>query len=200
MEKSTYTLAGWLAIAAAVLALPLLFLAIVVDVGARRGTEMLPALLTLYAGLTVAQTGMHLYAFYRLRHLLNERFGFHAVDTLIVAMIVLMLAMVSVSLLGRIGLATGLIPEAVTPLLVGMIVVFGVPMAVLSIVFAVKLLALQDDLFGLLRPYVYTGIAAGVCFATLVLAPLGMIVAAVSTAILGFIFLRADRAPGVDFV
>jgi hypothetical protein len=135
MDKSTYTLAGWLAIAAAVLALPLLLLAIVVDVGAREGTELLPVLLTLYAGLTVAQTGMHLYAFYRLRHLLNERFGFHAVDTLIVAMIVLMLAMVSVSLLGRIGLATGLVPAEVTPLLVGMIVVFGVPMAVLSIVF-----------------------------------------------------------------
>ena len=200
MEKSTYTLAGWLAIAAAVLALPLLFLGVMVDVLTRKGGEMLPVFLLLFACLNVAQVGMQVYAFARFRHLLNERFGFHAVDTLIITIIVLSITLVSVSIVSRTALALGLVPVDSVPLFLGMVVVLGVPLALLSIVFAIKLLGLQDDLHGLLRPYAYTSIAAGICFATLILAPIGMLVAAVSTAILGTIFLRADRAPQVDFV
>ena len=200
MEKSTYTLAGWFAIGAAVLSLPLLFLGIMVDVLTRKGDEMLPVFLLLFAGVNVAQMTMQIYAFSRLRHLLNERFGFHAVDTLIIVIIAMSIALVSVSIASRVGLAAGLFPEALVPIFLGIIVLFAVPLAVLSIVFALKLLSLQDDLHGLLRPYAYTSIAAGICFATIVLAPLGMLVAAVSTAILGGIFLRADRPPQVDFV
>jgi hypothetical protein len=81
------------------------------------------------------------------------------------------------------------------------IVMLGIPLAVLSIIFGVKLLRLQDDLFGLLRPFAYVTIAAGVCFVTILLAPLGLVVDAVSNVILGVIFLRALRAPAVaDFV
>ena len=200
MDKNTYTLAGWLAIGAAVLALPLMFLGIMVDVATRKGSELVPVFLLLFACVNVVHVTMLVYAFARLRHLLNERFGFHAVDTLIVAIIVINIAIVSVSIVSRIGLVGGLLPEALVPVALGVIVLLAVPLAILGIVFAVKLLSLQDDLHGLLRPYAYTSIAASICFATIVLAPLGMIVAAVSTAILGAIFLRADRAPQVDFV
>ena len=200
MDKNTYTLAGWLAIGAAVLALPLLFLGIMVDVATRKGSELVPVFLLLFACVNVSHMTMQVYAFSRLRHLLNERFGFHAVDTLIIAIIVMTIALVSVSILSRVGLAAGLFPEEAVPLFLGIVVLFAIPLAVLGIVFAVKLMSLQDDLHGLLRPYVYTSIAASICFATIILAPVGMIVAAVSTAILGAIFLRADRAPQVDFV
>lgn len=200
MEKDTYTPAAWLAIGAAILALPAFFLAFMVDILTRKGAEMLPVFLVLFACVTVAQTGMQVYAFTRLRHLLNERFGFHAVDTLIIAIIAMSIALVSVSIGGRVVWALGLVPDAAVPLILGVIVLLAVPFAVLGIIFAVKLLSLQDDLHGLLKPYVYTSIAAGVCFATIILAPVGMIMAAVSTGILGLIFLRADRAPQVDFV
>ena len=200
MDKNTYTLAGWLAIGAAVLALPLMFLGIMVDVATRKGSELVPVFLLLFACVNVVHVTMLVYAFARLRHLLNERFGFHVVDTLIVGIIVINIAIVSVSIVSRIGLVGGLLPEALVPVALGVIVFLAVPLAILGIVFAVKLLSLQDDLHGLLRPYAYTSIAASICFATIVLAPLGMIVAAVSTAILGAIFLRADRAPQVDFV
>lgn len=199
-EKSTYTLAGWLAIGAAVLALPLIFLGIMVDVATRRGSEMVPAFLLLFACVNVAHLTMLVYAFARLRHLLNERFGFHAVDTLIVAIIVINIAIVSVSIVSRIGLLAGLLPEALAPVALGVMVLLAVPLAILGIVFAVKLLGLQDDLHGLLKPYAYTSIAASICFATVILAPLGMVVAAASTAILGAILLKADRPPQVDFV
>ena len=47
-EKSTYTLAGWLAIGAAVLALPLMVLGFMVDVATRRGADLLPVFLLLF--------------------------------------------------------------------------------------------------------------------------------------------------------
>lgn len=200
MEKNTYTQAGWLAIGAAVLSLPVMFLSFMVDVLTRKGAEMLPVFLLLLASVTVIQAAMQVYAFARLRHLLNERFGFHAVDTLIIAIIVMTIALVSVAITARVAYASGLLSAALVPVALGAIVFLGVPFAVLGIVFAVKLLSLQDDLHGLLKPYAYTSIAASICFATIILAPVGMIVAAVSTAILGAIFLRADRAPQVDFV
>ena len=200
MEKSTYTLAGWLAIGAAVLALPMMFLSFMVDVLTRKGAEMVPVFLMLLAGVAVTQAAMEVYAFARLRHLLNERFGFHAVDALIIAIIVMTIAMVSVSITARAAYALGLLSENLVPVALGAIVILALPFAVLGIVFAVKLLSLQDDLHGLLKPYAYTGIAASICFATIVLAPVGLVVAAVSNAILGGIFLRADRTPQVDFV
>jgi hypothetical protein len=200
MDESTYTLAGWLAIGAAVLALPLMVLGFMVDVATRRGADLLPVFLLLFASVTVIHTAMQVYAFSRLRHLLNERFGFHAVDTLIIAIIATTIALVSVSILSRVGLAAGVVGEELTPVFLGIIVLFSLPLAVMGIIFAVKLLSLQDDLHGLLRPYAYTSIAAAICFATIILAPIGMIVAAVSTAILGTIFLKADHTPQVDFV
>ena len=200
MEKSNYTLAGWLAIGAAVLALPILFLGVMVDVLTRKGAEMVPVFLLLLACVNLAQLAMHVYAFLRLRHLLNERFGFHAVDTLIIAIVAMTIAIVSVSLLSRVALVAGLLTEALVPFSLAMIVLLAVPLAILGIVYAVKLLGLQDDLHGLLKPYAYTSIGASVCFATIILAPLGMLVAAVSTVFLGMILLRADRTPQVDFV
>ena len=144
MEKSAYTLAGWLAIGAAVLALPMMFLSFMVDVLTRKGAEMVSVFLLLFAVVNVAHMTMYVYAFARLRHLLNERFGFHAVDTLIIAIIVLTIALVGVSILSRVGLAVGLIPESLVPLSLAVIVAFSLPLAVMGIVFAVKLLILQD--------------------------------------------------------
>ena len=126
-EKSTYTLAGWLAIGAAVLALPLIFLGIMVDVATRRGSEMVPAFLLLFACVNVAHLAMLVYAFARLRHLLNERFGFHAVDTLIVAIIVINIAIVSVSIVSRIGLIAGPLPETLAPVALGVMVFLPCP-------------------------------------------------------------------------
>jgi hypothetical protein len=177
-----------------------MFLGVMVDVLNRKGAEMVSVFLLLFAIVNVAHMAMYVYAFARLRHLLNERFGFHAVDTLIIAIIAVNVTLVSVSIAYRVAYVAGVLSESLVPVALGTIVLLALPLAIMGIIFAVKLLSLQDDLHGLLKPYAYTCIAAGICFATIILAPLGMIVAAVSTAILGTIFLRADRAPQVDFV
>jgi hypothetical protein len=72
---------------------------------------------------------------------------------------------------------------------------------VVGIVFAVRLLRLRDDLGGLLRPFAYTTIAACICYVTILLAPIGGLVDAGATVILGLIFLRlAKGLPQVEFV
>ena len=69
--------------------------------------------------------------------------------------------------------------------------VLYIPFGLLTITFGVVLLKLKDDLFGLLRPYVFATIGSGVCGATLILAPVGNLAAAAAYVILGMIFLRA---------
>ena len=61
-----------------------------------------------------------------------------------------------------------------------------------------KLLKLKDDLFGLLKPYAYTTLAAAICGATIILMPIGLIIQLAALVIQGMIFLRAKEQ--VEFV
>jgi tellurite resistance protein TehA-like permease len=70
-------------------------------------------------------------------------------------------------------------------------IIFGI----LSIIFATRLLRFPGNLYGLLKPFCYTMIASGICFITIFLAPVGVIVGAVSDVILGIIFFRAAEQP-----
>ena len=68
-----------------------------------------------------------------------------------------------------------------------------VPFSIITVVFGVVLLKLKNDLFGLLNPYAFTTIASGVCGATVILAPIGLLAAIAALVMLGMIFLRAKR-------
>jgi hypothetical protein len=117
-----------------------------------------------------------------------------------VTIIIGAIAITGVAVTAKIVVSLNLVPETVTVMLVGVIILCAVALGVLSVIFAIKLLSLQDDLNGLLRPYVYVSIAAAICFATFLLAPIGLLLNAASTLILGLIFLRAGREPEVEFV
>ena len=71
----------------------------------------------------------------------------------------------------------------------------GIPLAILGIIFAVKLLRLESDQSGLLRPFAYVNIAASICFATFILAPLGLLLDAAGNVILGMLYLRRKSEP-----
>ena len=205
MNDKRYAIVGWLAIASAVMMLPTIFLGILLDV-----LRKPPVLLLLgpYLLFSIASTAFSLYALYRLRGLLNDRFQFHEVDGLIVAIIFCVIALTSVAMSGKLGAvlakAAGVREAALLPfalIFLGLLVLCGVATSILSTVFAVKLLRLQDDLFGLLKPYAYATMAAAVCFATVILAPVGLFIDAAATVMLGIIFLRAARGlPAPEFV
>jgi hypothetical protein len=176
----SYTLAGWLAIASAIMIVPQVILAILIEflVGRNPFWTMTVAVMNV-VGLVIG-----IYVLYMFRQLLNERFSFHGVDTIVT---ILILANVASSLIGLIGL----MPRLHLAAGVTMAVLF-VPFGILSIVFGVKLLNLKDSVFGLLKPYAYVTIASGVCAATVLLSPFGLLLGVTALVIQGIIFLKAS--------
>jgi hypothetical protein len=152
--------------------------------------------------------GLSLYVLYRFRGLLNDRYRFHDVDNLITAIIILGCVFGVVAVAGKIiGTFVKINtqdPAVLLPLVlvfVGVFALVGLPLCVLSIIFAVKLLRLKDNLYGLLKPYAYTTIVASALFATFLLAFLGFFLDAACSVMLGLIFLRAARGmPVPEFV
>lgn len=190
MEERRYVTPGWMAIIAASLSLPMIVLGIILDLLARKNTGVAAGFLIPYISVVLAQTVCGLYALGRLKTLLNERHGFHEVDSLIVAMIIGACILTLLGLSARISLvALG----AARPLILAFLFILfclGIFLSLLTIIFAVKLLRLESSLGGLLRPYAYVNIAAAICFATLILAPLGLLLDAGGNVMLGMIFLR----------
>jgi len=198
--EKQYQWAGWLAIAAAVLTFPLLILGFLVQ---PQWPKVAFPLLFVYVPVAVVQTGFALFALFWFRRLLNNRFHFHDTDALIVTIIIGSIVLSAFGLAAKIVVL--FVPKsaqlAVALATLGPVILLGLPLAIVSIIFAVKLLRLQDDLSGMLRPFAYTTIAAGACFVTIILAPFGYFVDAVANVMLGMIFLRTLKAPApVEFV
>jgi hypothetical protein len=76
--------------------------------------------------------------------------------------------------------------------------VLFIPYCVITVIYAYKLLKLDDDLFGLLKPFAYSTMAAGICGATIILMPIGLIIQLAAFVIQGMIFLRAKEQ--IEFV
>ena len=94
MENNKYSLAGWLAIAWAVIVIPLAVLNIINE---STGYSV-PVLLIVTTFLTVATASMSVYILYIFRNLLNERHKFHDTDTLILLLIVLQIVINAIAI------------------------------------------------------------------------------------------------------
>jgi uncharacterized membrane protein len=85
-------------------------------------------------------------------------------------------------------------PLQATVGIVGLVAI--VPLGIISIVFAVKLLRLPNNLHGMLKPFSYMSIATGFCYALIILMPLALLTSVIADIILGIIFLQSvDEAP-----
>lgn len=201
MANSSYSLAGWFALAAAVLTLPMLAASIATDVVARKAPELAPVLLLAYITLTLLQTICGLYALVRFRSLLNEQFDFHRVDSLVTVIVIGVVLLVLVAITSRIAfLVLGGDPRFAL-IAIAAIAAVSIPLAIVSIIFGARLLTLGADLGGYLKPLAILTIAAGVCFATFVLAPVGLVIDAAGNVVLGLIFLRTEtRSTSPEFV
>jgi len=200
MEERQYQLPGWTAIIAAALTLPMLVLGIILEIAARKNPGLAEAILLPYIVVALLQTLCGLYALGRLKSLLNERHGFHDVDGLIVALIICGGVLTLASLAVRIAAVTLDLSRAAALASTVLLIIIGLPLAVMAFVFAVKLLRLRSDLSGLLKPYVYITIASAVCIATLILAPIGLLLDAAGNVLLGMIFLRREEPSVPEFV
>ena len=199
MSDNEFAPAGWMAIAGAIMTLPLMGVGLVLDIVSKRLHGLHPLFPILYVGLGIAQAALIIYAFYRFKVYLNERHQFHRTDLLIMVIIGGAIVVTTIGLTGKFVSSLG----APTPVLLAFIaglVVVGVPLGILSVIFGIKLLELQDDLNGLLKPYAFLTIVAGVCFATFILSPLGMLIDAVANVMLGMILLRKGPVTQPEFV
>jgi hypothetical protein len=167
-----------------------------------------------YELLSIVQIVIIIYALWRFRGLLNGNFQFHNADGLINGLIFLYAAMVVLQLAGYV-LFRYLMPDAadwgqllqqirsnsLSIILIGMIVLVWIAASIFWIVFALRILRLQDNLRGMLRPFAITTIVARSLCLTLILLPIGELALSVCFIMFGMIFLRMANPPAqVDFV
>jgi hypothetical protein len=201
MTDNEFAPAGWMAIAGAILTLPLMGMGFILDIVVHKAPSIHPVFPMLYIGLGITQAAFVLFAFYRFKVYLNERHSFHATDVLIMVIIGGAIAITTIGLAGKV--LNWILGPAPTPVLLGIIavmVVIGVPLGILSVIFGIKLLEMQDNLNGLLKPYAILNIVAGVCFATFILAPLGLLIGAAGDVVMGLILLRKGPSQVPEFV
>ncbi len=194
MTTQRLTLAGWLAITYAVLAIPIFALSAALSSLSGDGVKIANLLLILVI------FALGIFPILSLKNLLNTRLSFRDTDIFISLIILLNVANAVIYILGILSpLGQPLLAEMpfLTPsLLVSL--ALTVPMAFVYIMFAIKLLRLQDPLHGMLKPFAYTTMAAGFCYGTIVLIPFGLLAELISYIILGIIFRRAAESQDVS--
>lgn len=186
MQSNKYTIAGWLAIFSAIIIVPEIVFGIILErYYAEYAVSQAILALMHVGGLLIS---IYIYRMFRI--LLNERFNFHDVDTLIWVLICSSIVFAGLGILG-------LVPALTRPVSFVTLALF-VPFCVITMIYAYRLLKLNDDLFGLLKPFVYTTMAAAICGVTILLMPIGLILQLGALVIQGMIFLRAKEQ--VEFV
>jgi hypothetical protein len=189
MEEENYRPAGWAAFASAV-AFMLAFGLLIYDdlkyLPATRAKGSPSNLLPIVISLDAISKVFLIYAWLRFRTLLNKRYAFHAVDTLIVVLIIGGITLGIVSYLARV------VPEFTVPIMV-VGAMLGIALGILGIVYATRLLRLNGDLNGMLKPLAYTYMAASICFAVFILAPLGLALNVAATILLGVALMKGEE-------
>ena len=180
---SRYTLAGWLSILQAVIILP----KVGVDLFVEYLTPSGYGILQLFIGFDVVSKLLGIYVLFMFRRLLNERHSFHNADKLINALI---FCYAAIALIWALDLVLN--PQFNVLFALPIIYVLS---SLISIVYAIRLLKLESNLSGLLKPYVYTTIASGVFGVTIVLGEYGLPIFMVSLILLGMILIRAESEP-----
>ncbi len=184
LTPARLTLAAWLCVAIAVLEVPMLgmevFLAAASDsadgaasVAAHAGSSILAAISSTICAVL----------FTTLRLFLEERFGF-------------VKASASIRLIVNAEgvLACGSVLELFIPgytlsnVLVTLLFFF---ICIVRIVAAIKMLSLPDTWGGLLKPYCIAEVVFGVCCATVILLPIGLVATMISDIVLAIVFFRA---------
>jgi hypothetical protein len=157
--------------------------------------------LFLYWPMVLVGTACSFYIFIQFRRLLNERCGFHAVDQIILWIIIIDLFTAAIDVSSK--TITVLIPSLslIKFLGIGIDFVGMVIGGILGIILGSRLLSIQDNLFGLLRPYAILTLVAAACQTVIILIPISCILMLPLNIVLGMIFLRAaDVEPQAEFV
>jgi len=191
-KTNEYALAGWLAITAGAITLPMFVLGFGLEIISKRAPEIISLFLVPYLLLSVLHTIFSIYAFLRFKRLLNKKHDFHEVDGLITAIVIGVIIIALLAYPGKVLTVLGIFDLQMTLIFVVGIIMLAVVTGILSLIFAIKLLNLNSNLNGYLKPYCYVTIVAAACFMIFIAAPLGLLLDAAGNVILGLIFLKPD--------
>jgi len=180
LKPTTLRAAGMLAIASAMLTIPLFLLSVLLegryDSTARSIHLALQGVGTLiFLVLTVS-----FYCF------LNRNCGFHRANKIILGQIALNIVYAlasAASIFSRQG------EEQMRPVMMCLIFLLGILQAGLGL----RLFALDNDLLGMKRQYCWLNVVTGVFFASLLMIPVAIITSAVADIMLGTIFILESR-------
>jgi hypothetical protein len=175
MNQKEMRTAGWACVVSAVITLPVFILQLLASATEAETERVILSIITLL---------LFVYIFHSLRRLLNEVYDFHLVDSYITFLIWFNVG-------GTIISAVVTQPDATIAILA---LIALLALGIVMIAFAIKLMKLEDQLAGLLKPFCYLCIAQGVCLASIVLSPLGLLVSMAADIVLALIFFRtADK-------
>lgn len=180
LNEKSLNLAGWLSVVAAALYFPQIIIGLISELSADKSKTFLYLEALLNTGFIV----IYVYIFVMLKRLLNEKAAFHDTDKYITFLV---WTNVVITVISVIALP---FPEAQEVVGAGIIYLM-VPLGVIYVVFGIKLLNCEDNLFGYLKPFSYLTIATGIMTAVVVLVFFGFITAIISDIILALIFFKA---------
>lgn len=178
ITRTSYRIAGWLAMTNAFLTIPWLIMTFFL--AAKEGVW--PRLTD--AVMQLASAAIFIYTAVSLKTLLNRTYSFHDTDRFIDWMIKANVVLTAISL-------AGIIYPAVASSAGTLALILIVPLGVLQLFFGLRLQLLSPENTPLFRPYSYLNIATGFCLATIIMIPLGVIVGAIADIMLGTILLQA---------
>ncbi len=182
LDEKGLNLAGWLSVVAAVLAFPSAVISFISGMVEGKNT----ALLYLDVILSTANVVVYVYILIALKRLLNQKASFHDVDNYIMFSVWLSIAITTISIIA--------LPFTEAQKIIGLgTLVLIIPFGIIYVVFGIKLLNCEDDLFGYLKPLSYLTIATGFMTAVVVLMLLGMLTAMISDVILALIFFKSAK-------
>ena len=187
MKAQSFKVAGWTAAVAVVAFIVEIIVTFVSELPAY--SEVIsPPLVALMLAIHIAFAS---YATYCLRAFLNERYEFHGTDSLIP----LLVGSGIVFGLALIGTRLFLEPT------VSMVLMFslGIPLGIISMLFGYRLLAINGTISGYKKPFAYSHIIAPICFLTVVLAPIGLLLLIAAETLLVLMFF-SDESPELEFV
>jgi len=200
MNNKQYKLAGWLSIAYAVLFVPSFILSALFEYI----TKYYPGVAILDIVQSTITLIIDVFLLLMLKKLLNVRYRFHETDHIILVLIGFNIFLRIIGFAKHVSIFLGItvsfesMPGDLIVFWVVLLATFFLLFGIAHIIFAIQILRLKDDLFGMLKPYAYATMTCGVFLASIVLSPLAMLVVVATFIIQGIIFLRS--AEDVEFV
>ncbi len=182
LNEKNLNLAGWLSVVTAVLSFPLLAISFISGMAEDKSAS----LLYLEALFNTGYVAIYVYIFITFKRLLNQKAGFYDVDKYITFLIWINIIITAVSIIT--------LPFAKAQEIIGIaLIILLIPFGIIYVVFGIKLLNCEDNLFGYLKPFSYLTIATGIMITVVVLMLFGMITSIISDVILALIFFKAAK-------